>query len=254
MNILQNKLEKEAEAFFEGDFTPIKSIYIDLEVLQDFYLGALLTFVETDAQLEYIKKNLVEYNKRCDHTVAKYFPDMNVSDEQIKEIVNDKSNHKLLTNISPMTALFYRLEDVIGDVYETNVKTEHRNPLSVVIGSSSINYDLQDRERFISAIREFDSEVRITFINGSLYDLSKTEIEVFGMYLIDDIEKMTVDERIGKPMMSEELRYINKHIFASPLITVRHTEMNDEGILETTKIGMGLYCKFDYIPRTSILI
>ena len=120
-NYINNKVDPITQHFLkiipELDYTfkLVNKIYIDMELLQDFKLGALLSTVTVKEEVEYIMSCLPVYNLKFNNRTAEYFPVLKKTDEELLSIVKNNSIKTAL--LSPWTKIYNNLNVILKYLY-----------------------------------------------------------------------------------------------------------------------------------------
>lgn len=108
---LQNTSKAEMDEFTNlyNYYTsrPKRAIYIDLPMLQDIYLGAILLMTQdSDTAFAHIVEQMSNYSYRPTQEYAKYFPELHLTDEEIFSFIKDEKNVQKLLMFSPPTSMW----------------------------------------------------------------------------------------------------------------------------------------------------
>ena len=107
----------------------VKSIYIDLPMLIDIYLGGLLLMTQdTRYGLPHIVDYINNYNARVTPEPAKYFPYLGVNDKQLFEFIMKPENSMELLAYSPPTTFWKSLKELHRRVTLENARLLGVNP------------------------------------------------------------------------------------------------------------------------------
>jgi len=135
--------EKMKTDFFNLLIKPVRRIYIDMELLQDFNLGALVTTLKNESEYQYVLKNIYVYNMRYDNLISKHFPDLKRSEEDIQKVLKDPKKQLQLNIFSPFTIVYMKyLKEIFTTLNKVNINhTDYRSPMEVIINYTNINCD-----------------------------------------------------------------------------------------------------------------
>ncbi len=244
-------LDKLSQDYFKAIFRPVNTVYIDLETMQDFRLGALMQLITTKVEFEYIHAKMEDYNGRFDDKTMTYFPALkDITDEAIDAFIADTTNHRVLSRLSPM-ALFYDLvPELLAQLNMINQRCEGNNKdVSITIGTGSVIYDQLAKRNLISTFLRFDPTLTVEVLNRPLPKMEEELIGTFDMYAIYDIKSMLYDPRMMK-VVGEELGLIDAKVLGYPLLEEELQENETaEDLLVNTKTMLNVYCNFEYLER-----
>lgn len=114
-SLLKERIQVLNEKFLEGELICPDKIYLDLGLIKDINLGVLfaMIFSRPTAQKDYtyITSNLKAYQIRTFDDPLKYFPELNISQEDFDAFLSNEANHKLIYTLAPFTVYHYVLRD-----------------------------------------------------------------------------------------------------------------------------------------------
>ena len=116
-----NAMDSLNQRIMEDTLAPISSIYIDIQMLRDIYLGTLLKLC-TSTEYNYILANLVNYERRIlELPILEYFPEVtSVSMDDIINYISDPSHTLELCMTAPTTSLFTEFLSMIHYTVQHN--------------------------------------------------------------------------------------------------------------------------------------
>lgn len=114
---------------------PIKAIYIDADFLYDYRLGELLLKVTCDEDYQVILKHLDEYINGTSLKITKYFPELNLTEEDLDLLGKDPVLSKYISVAAPPTKFLMELPSFIMQINTYNKNREEGAPLKVYINT-----------------------------------------------------------------------------------------------------------------------
>jgi hypothetical protein len=248
--IVSQAVGEASEEYFRAKFVPIRNIYLDIEVLQDFRLGALLHLITTQTELDYIRYRLKDYSNRLGSETMRYFPAIkDISEKDLDECIANKDKHRSLVVISPTTEFYMGLPDMIRHINENNSRcaTEVYH-VNIHIGTNSVILDQDLKENIIFQFKNFDKTLNTIIYNRPLSGMEEEIIRNIDITAVDNIKQFTNDPVIRKHFSDSD--FLNKQVLAHPYIDVELLEgETSEQLLSNTKTMLDVYCDFDYIQR-----
>ena len=109
---VQESLDKLSKSYFTEITDKVSKIYVDMEILQDLRLGALLQTATVPEEIEYIQSCLPDYNNKLDLKTAEHFPVLNKTDDELDQII--KQNPIKTALVAPWTKIYYNFQIVLG--------------------------------------------------------------------------------------------------------------------------------------------
>ena len=268
---IQTISKEEHEAFFkaysEQISKQIEYIYIDLTYLQDIYLGGILNLTEEKDVYSYILKQLKKYNLRIDNNYASYFPELNLTNEEIINYVSDKNNSKLLMIASPATDMYKYLGILHKKTLENNkckigIKNTIRK-LTYIINTYPLILDNESmkflKKRFILSLH--DPIINFGIISKPCNSLSIDTYKKFDKLYISDMSSFSDEESTGYQALYKSGILFNSTIYTEPKITNPEVlkslkEMDENKFMNMhymTLLGLSIFTNIKYL-RSQIWI
>jgi hypothetical protein len=249
-------IDQFRQEYFKPSFTVVKNIYIDIEVLQDFRLGALLCLISTEEEYKYIKHVIgsaqSQYQLRLDDVTMKYFPAItSITDSDIDAFIADRRRHKALVKMSPMTFMFSELPNIFRTIMLRNmaVKDHSKDGVTLYIGTNSVNYDNEDLIKLCRSIIVHTPSFKIEMFNKPISEIG-VPLPSYEIIFIENVKRFVEDIRHHSVLFDESLPMGDVSVFGYPLLEKQvfsDTELNK--LLANTELFMNVYTKFNYIPR-----
>lgn len=249
-------IEEFRNDYFKSKFSPIRHMYIDLEMLQDFRLGALFCLIKTDAEYQYIKhiisKENNAYKTRLNEDTMTWFPAIeSITDKDLDEYIENPDNHKRLVVSSPMTTTYLELFDMFVSIIDRN-RSVGGPELIVNIGTSSVVYDVVDKGNLVTAFTEKISGFKV-FVHDTWMDNIKSNVSNFDMIMAHNISKF-IQSDFTQNMFTDEVPLFNGTVVGYPLLEVQtQDEKHAIELLSEIEIYFNTYTNFYYMPRGVII-
>ena len=213
---VRDALDSLNKTYFENLEEPVRKIYVDMEMLQDFRIGALLTFATVPEEIEYVQHCIPNYNNRFDLETAKYFPVLKKTDQELDERVKEKS--RVVSIISPWTRIFHNFLVVLKFLYlRTSEKDKVVAPLTIIVNCADTDYPLDAFDRFANTIQTAYPGATVKLSRHQRYDAGIEVYKTFDMYFLYDHEAFFGVLELVKTLMNEET-YKTRTIYTRPYI------------------------------------
>lgn len=245
--------EAENEKQFEMATKVIKRVYIDLDVLQDFRLGALIAMIDSQEKYDYIIKNTLVYEATYRNDITTAFPALGISDEQVDAYVADKHNWANLAVVSPFRTAAVEISEALSTIYAINQVKKYFDKIIVDIGMPTVVYTPPAREKLLMLILHDINNIILSFSPSSLYENAKVPIDDYDIYFLKEASKL-----INHPSLVNGFRdrkYSGKFIIALPELTTSDEELHASGTepaeaLNATAEFASLFVNFSYMQKT----
>jgi hypothetical protein len=152
-------------------------IYIDMSLLNDFYLGTILfkSFVLDNRDQEtysIIIDNLDLYNTRYLDNVEYIFPELNYQHKDILALLHNSEYHSHIFSLSPKTNIYLRLEERLLDI--NNKTAIIKNQITPTLVFNTYPFELPDELQNSIKVYYSDSfQFNVEIINQYLLDIDK---------------------------------------------------------------------------------
>lgn len=235
--------------YMETLFVRTNRFYVDMEMLVDFRLTALLCLMTKD-DYEIIRKNenMVAYNARHDNDTVKYFPGVSVTNAQITEWLKNPTDNMLLLQRLQFTTYFEQFMDIVRSNNVKNYLSGEGEPIVLFIGRNHKPLTALGQKYIVAHLMQYVSNMDLRITEGGLVDYTKEIIESFHHYSIFNLEQTVQHRRISEYIGSGVL--LGKQIYAFPFINRNpvNEKLSDAEIIETTTQFLnGLTIDFDYV-------
>ena len=161
-------------------------IFVDIEALYDFKLGALLALT-SEKEYPYILEHLPEYTGARDLEIMKYFPDLDFTEETIEKFMQDEKHRTMLSLLAPPLSLLEDFRDMIAGINTYNTSKESHEPLKITINQSTFQIDDIAKARLIEYITSIDPHITVDFVSYQWSEIPKEILAKQDILIIYDI-------------------------------------------------------------------
>lgn len=167
---LKEKFKTITENNFFGTIEPVKNIYVDLSMMVDYKLGALLLLYNDEKDYNYIVKQVKEvYNYSLDPSILTSFPKLAVTEENINEVLTSSYYNRILSSNSPSTNI---REFIIGFIMQVSINNnkfynDSKGVLNVYLNSPYFKLHQEAKEGIVEELK--NTRIKIFFIEDPTY-------------------------------------------------------------------------------------
>ena len=245
-------LRRSNDREFEDMLEPIKRIYIDIEFLQDFRLGALIKLITTDVEYQYIREKLPIYSMSHGEPITSFFPELGFTEEQVKEYMQDKRHWEELAMDSPFYENVESICVFITQYLKHNQRVNYHEPIDVYIGCTDLLYCVAARRRLAIILMDFLDSVNLTFIPTSLYEFDEVDIDDYDVYMVASSNKLINYPSLIKKF--EKMEMANKTIIGLEELDTTPEELKEAGTsledaFEATVEFCNMFVRFAFAKR-----
>lgn len=270
-------IEDATRKQFESDLVTSDYYYIDLQLLKDFQVGALLYILDHDLELSKdikekiynsLTDNYVAYMKRAIDEIIPYIKlyDLDITQEKINSMINDPRYSEAIFNYSPNTYFLDTLKsNILINVNHSMVKDKFRKrkitkttytkeavPIWLYINTYPLKLS-QFTLRMIADTLCQELKVNIRFINKPANTLPFKLIDRIDEFYVYYLQDLLQHSHVKTQM--EQWKFLEKRIFASPFFRYESKddfmEEQDERYTTYQRVTSVLIMvtKFQYLQR-----
>lgn len=236
--------------YFNSIINPVKKIYVDLEMLLDFKMAAILKLVKSKDDMEYVYKMIPEYNMRLDLDTAQHFKRFGKTDEELLASVDDAT-----LGLAQWTSAGYDFEVILSYIgMNTKATTGKDTKISVVVNCSDVKYPKVMFDNLAGFLMSRHPSFVFSLENSKRYDNTSDYYLDFDMFFLYDHEKFLQNESILDSFTNKGT-YMTKSIYTPPVVnkTLGLDESEYSKALVSTSAALNLFCDFYYM-RSNIVI
>lgn len=243
---IEKTLETLRDDYFKTINRPVGSVYVDMEMICDFRLGALLSTFTVAKEMEYLYTRIPAYNERYDLDTAKYFPALKKTDAELDEIIRNCPGK--VARVAPWTEILQKFVAAMSLVELSNKNLDPSARLSVVINCQDFRYPEDLAKVFRRRMASGFKTMSIEFTNGRRYSQEPGYYAGFDMLFLYDYATFMRDERLVNSFTSN-YAYMNKSMYVLPLVDEACQLDRSEYLkaLISTKARFDIYTDFYYM-------
>ena len=165
--VIQNDISSVAMEAMKPLMTQREFMYIDLDLLFDFRLSALMSFIKGPEDYNYIREHLMEYLDAPTLEVCKFFPKLGVKESDLDRFINSpvKEYKTFLAAAALPTKFLRELQDIIKFVNTENESKETHRSLKITLNNRYPDLHPYLINTVVSAIHAADPGVRVELTN-----------------------------------------------------------------------------------------
>jgi len=221
------------ELSMKSSMQVVNHLYIDLECLQDFRIGAARCMITNFKEYEYIFNKLDEYDSALDYSIEKNFPVLKITDDAITRFLNTEENSPKLSVMSPMTSLFEALPEFLRPLVENKKRIETKQ-ISVTINTYPIDYAPASKQKLNTYLLECGVEGEPVYICRRISTLPKEFFISRDLFIIYDIEDFLREDSSTVELFCTEGLFVPKKIFA--LARLNQEFIKENGFKDEPKV------------------
>ena len=243
----QDTIQNLNRQYFDAIINPIEMIYVDMEMLQDFRLGALMTSITVKEEMAYIYSQIPKYNERLDLETAKYFPVLKKTDEELEEII--QKHPLMIAGMAPWTVIYNNFNAVLSFLNVSNKTTSSdRKPLTVVMNCADIDYPIELFDQLARTLNSVHGNVQFKLSHKARYEEDAEFYNQFNMFFMYDHEAFLNQEKLLDAYTTRD-KFMNKIIYTLPIVnsSLNIDESEYAKALASTQSMLNLFCDFFYM-------
>jgi hypothetical protein len=237
-----------------------KTFYIDLQYIQDIKIGAISSLIQNEEEYNYFLSCLDDYNDKLYNKHASYFPNLNISENELDKYITTSKYIKFLVATSPLTSTYLELKKLLDNIHANNVRNKELYPdykIYVNIYPWNIKKIKEDVPKDLNLIIEIikskflyiHKDIKIYLIDHPLSQINLSLFDTFDLIFIYNLEHLLGNEKLREHFFYRGLS--KEIIIRSPIrFDADISDKTEDEILHYIKIGaasMSVICNFDYI-------
>lgn len=183
-SIVFSSIAKGQDKIFKELEKTIDSIYVDIEFLQDFRLGALLQLIQTQKEYDYIYSRITDYSSSLDDDTMKHFPELKITEAQIDEYIKNPENWFQLALESPFYINLTEFFNLLSLISQQNMIKKKTNNVEIFVGASMLRYPDMAKISFVKLFEKSFDNLTFHFLPASLYEFQERTIDSYDIYLV----------------------------------------------------------------------
>ena len=256
INQVSEIIKRHNDREFEEMTKPVQRIYVDIEFLQDFRLGALISLISTETEYQYILSELPKYSMSHGEPITSFFPELGFKEEQVIEYMKDTKNWESLALNSPYYETIKDMCDLIIEMTKHNVLMHYSKPIDLYIGCTDLLYCIEARRRLAVLLLDYLDKINLTFLPTSLYEFKEVAIDDYDIYMLASANKFINNESLVKKF--ENMEMTSKTIIGLEEMDTTDAELKDanftkEDALEATVEFANMFTKFGFAKRVILV-
>lgn len=254
--LIESLLKQEGEQIMETLVRPIQKIYMDIEFIQDFKIGALLKLITTEVEYKYILSKLPEYTTAYGKKISEVFPDLGFTEDQILNCARLVKNCESLAMTSPFYTNLEELAIMLESFSNRNVLLKHSEPIEIYIGCNSMIYPIVARERLVNLLSKELNNVILSFIPTSLYEFKDVPLDSYDVYLVEKASILINHKNLVKEF--ESMRMTDKIIVGLVEMNTTPKELEQasttpDQAIEATIEFTNIFTNFSFAGKTIMI-
>ena len=246
-----------AQQHFDELFKPVSNVYLDLDMLWDHRIGALVSMVKTSAEYEYILHKLDAYNDNWDKRISTNFPILDISDEMVDNFIQDPDNSKLISFTSPIKTCYANLPLWLDSIFSHNRKQGKVNDVTLYINSQTFCPHKEFQESVVKALQNMFPNLNVGFIATSLDKFhQKIPLTNIQFFIISDFQRFMMPDTVFPNLLMNDMVFSDTYLKVAKTVDLDILQQEDrpeiDELFNRTKLTMDLFCKFEYIDNLTL--
>lgn len=244
---------------FDQIYRPLTTIYIDMEMLFDYQLAALLRMIRTDVELQYMRSRFKDYKTYKGDDICNVFPKLKFTQQQIQDFLHDPKNIPylskcgILTNISNMVPNYITMAEFDGkeftepDEIQSTVHFVNRYFLPTPESMNAIE----------SSLKPFSKNLNCTFKHVAPEKDSVGRLTQSSTILVKDIKTFLLPESSVYKILFEEFKLKHTALVADYRLEddadpYLKSSMHD--LAKKTEEVLSTFCFFYFLDRHPLFL
>ena len=163
--VIKQDISNVTMASMKPLMTQREFMYIDLDLLYDLRLSALLGFVKGEEDYKYIVQHIHQYLETPTLDVCRFFPRLGVTEKDLDDFINNPEYKTVLAALAVPTNFMRELQDIIKFINTENESKETHRSLKITLNCRYKDLHPYIIDRVVDAIHKSDPGVKIEITN-----------------------------------------------------------------------------------------
>jgi hypothetical protein len=157
--------EEASKELFKKQFQPIKNVYMDIQLLVDTNIGAIMNSKVVDAESHaYFTSKIKEYDSRNSTFMSNIFTEFFNSEQEFRALLDDRESDRKVSLISPPTQYLNNFEWVIELINEKRKFSNYKGNWELYINTYPFEFDDKAKQRIEDRLQVHDLRMDVNFI------------------------------------------------------------------------------------------
>jgi len=177
-------------------------VYIDADLLYDFRLGGIISTITNEEQYNYIRDHIPEYLDAPTLEVAKFFPDMKMSEQDIDKRLSDPKYEQVLALMSPPTQFISELGLLIRVLNTVNRSKETQRPIKVTVNQRKYMLTDYTKKMIERAVHDGDAKAVVEFTHfESWFKISEALLKQQDVICVYNIREFLQEGTVSQKLL-----------------------------------------------------
>lgn len=179
-------------------------MYIDLDLLYDFRLTALMAFIHGREDYDYMYQHLHEYLEAPTLEVCKFFPKLGVTESDLDDFIANPEYRMFFAALAIPTKFIKELQDIIKFVNTENESKETHRSLHITLNCRYKNLHPYIVGRVVDAIHKSDPNIKIELTEyRDWFEVPADLIKMQDMICVYDIRNFLETGTTSQKLLTE---------------------------------------------------
>ena len=202
--VIKSDISEATMAAMKPLMTQREFMYIDLDLLYDLRLSALLGFVKGEEDYKYIRKHVQQYLDAPTLEVCKFFPELKVKEEDLDDFINDPGYSTILAALALPTNFMRELQDIIKFINTENESKETHRSLKITLNCRYKNLHPYIINRVVDLIHKSDPLVKVEVTEYRDWsEVPASLIKMQDMICVYDVRNFLSDGTTSQKLLTE---------------------------------------------------
>ncbi len=254
LTVVRRNFQTFSDMVSKVQYPDVNQLVIDFRCCQDFQLGAILSMISTQVEYAYVLSKLPEYQERIDDRVARFFPALKFTDQQIMSRLHNTNHITKVVAWSPMYLFFYAWNQIAAKIFDCrSMNGDRERPLKVYLLFPELNVSREYAAKWqLWLVDTLQMAVDLSIKRGPLKDLPADIFTESQFMVLYDMKSFLAREDITSVIFAPESTRPTQTIYAMANVDLAIVDPDDKDIdiaIARTEKALNMFCDFTIIPR-----
>ena len=202
--VIQEDISALSMAAMRPFMTQREFMYVDLDLLYDMRLTALMAYIKGEEDQKYFFEHIPDYINAPTLEVCKFFPKLNVTEAMLDRILDDPEYKTVLAAMALPTNFMRELQDIIKFINTENESKETHRSLKITLNCRYKNLHPYIINRVVDLIHKSDPLVKVEVTEYRDWsEVPASLIKMQDMICVYDVRNFLSDGTTSQKLLTE---------------------------------------------------
>jgi len=239
--------------------TPMTCMYVDLDMMFDYHLAAIMRMIRTEAEMSYLKSRFHDYRSYKGTDICSVFPKLKFTKQQVLDFLHDETNAKYLSHCGILTNVTNMVPGYIStmDFFNRDKPDSEPPPITVHFVNRYFLPTEGCQAAITSSIKGFAKDLSCTFRHVAPENDNPTRLLSSTSILIKDIKAFLEPDTNSYKILIDEFKLKDTAVIADYRLEDDEDPYIKESmkeLIDKTEKLLSTFCFFYFVDRHPLFL